>query len=401
MLRFIPVASVLALSLSLVSCKDSDDKTSTVAATDATGLVFTGNNGQTYPWSSSLYRLNTETFEIEKISEGESSDAVVFNTGSEVILFNRAFDSQNYRLVTPNGQSLTLGTQTAFTAGASGDPHDLIDLGAGEVLLSNYTAGKITIMNKTTGAKVSDVEADWDLPAGVSLQPEALWRTTVNGKTLVYVLHQAGQFEGNLFTVNNSQSVFVLELNGQTLTPVDLDPNTAKVQGIKIRGSFPIALKPEVEGSKLLIVSMCSAFVAANPTSGAACQNSVEELDPATQTVTELWNLDGSGYFMNGSTLLSAGGNNKFLAQIQQTVGTESVRRVVKFDPIAKTAETVYDYAPESGGYYGLYYDESRGNLFIGDINVDTLGKFTIIKADGTQIVKTLDGIPYSGTFVY
>lgn len=405
MLRHMSIAAFLISTLA--ACNDSSsDNNSTVAATASSGLVFTGSSSTQWPWQNNLYRLNPETFEVESLLSGESNDAVVFTVGNEVLLFNRSTDSLNYRLISPDeaAKTFTIGEQKQFADPFVGDPHDIMDLGSDIALLSHYNQGKLSLMNIQTGEKISDIAADWDLPEGVALKPDALWRTTVNGRTLIYVVHQAYAFEGNLFTVNGSQRVFVLEQVGTSVTAVDLDPSTDKIQGIKTLGSFPAVIESseKTQSDKLILVSLCSRFVSPSPTVAEnVCKNIVEEIDPATQTVKTLWDLDGSGFFMNGS-VVSTGSAGNFFAQVEQQIDAETfVRRIVKLDPFAKTSETTYDYAEGSGGYYGLYYDDARGNLFIGDINTDTVGKFTILKADGTTVVKAIDGIPYSGDFVY
>lgn len=400
MLRSVSLAALVSLSLAAISC-DSSDSNNATAASSATGLVFTAANSQNYPWQSNVYRLDPDSFAVEQLLSGESSDSTVFNTSSEVLLFNRTSDSQNYRLLTPQANTLTVGTQNKFAEGEVGDPHDVLDLGNDTVLLSHYNQGRLTLMKKSTGEKISDVEATWDLPAGVTLKPEALWRTTVGDKTFIYVLHQAAAYEGSSYTVNGTQKVFVLEQSGSAVTAVDLDAAQDKIQGIKLQGSFPIALRPQIQGTKLLIVSMCSRFVSPSTLDpNNVCHSAIEELDPATQSVSVLWDLDGSGIYMNGS-IVPAASAHSFYAQVEQTEGTAFPRRILKFDVDSKTSEKTYDYAEGSGGYYGLFFDETRQNLFIGDINGDTVGKFTIIKADKSQVVTLLDAIPYSGTFIF
>ncbi len=84
-----------------------------------------------------------------------------------------------------------------------------------------------------------------------------------------------------------------------------------------------------------------------------SCHNAIEELDPATQTVSVLWDLDGAGYFMNGG-VVSAGSAHSFYAQVEQEVSGSYPRRIMKFDVDSKSAATTYDYAEGSGGYYGI-----------------------------------------------
>jgi hypothetical protein len=403
MLRHVCIAACLLSTLT--ACHSSSDTKPSSLATASSGLVFTASTSTSWPWQNNLYRLNPETFEVEALLTGESNDAVVFNLDHEVLLFNRSTDSLNFRSIVPDADQKTLkvGDQTQFADAFVGDPHDVIELDSDTALLSHYNLGKLSVMKISTGEKLGEVAAEWDLPADVPLKPEALWRTHVGPKTFIYVVHQAYAFEGNLFTVNGTQTVFVLEQSGSTLTPVDLDPSLPKIQGIKIKGSFAQVIESteRAQSEKLVLSSLCSRFVSPselNPQN--VCKSIVEEIDPLTQTVKTLWDLDDAGLFMNGSTV-SAGAKGVFFAQVEeQTADGSFARRIVKLDPYAKTKSPVYDYAEGSGGYYGLYYDDMRGNLFIGDINNDTVGKFTILKADGTSVVKAIEGIPYSGAFI-
>lgn len=403
MLRHVSLAAFVLTTLTACS-DDSSDKTSSVA-TASTGLVFTASSSTAWPWTQGLFRLNPETFEVENLLEGESNDTVVFNVGNDVLMFNRATDSLNYRLIKSDAQNKTLSitNQTQYEEASAYDPYSAMGLEDDVVLLSKYSAGALSIMQPSTGKKLSDVTADWNLPEGVPLKPSSLWRTKVAGKTLIYFMHEGSAFESGLFTVNGSQSVFVLEQNGASVTAVDLDPSTPKVDGIKVAGSFPkpIAASEQAQGDKLVIVSMCARFVNPNPTDATkVCKSIVEEIDPATQTVSTVWDLDGAGFYMNGG-VVSTGSQGMFFAQVDQDVDGVSAKSIVKFDPYSKTSEKIYDYEATSSGAHGLYYDDVRGNLFIGDVNTDTIGKFTILKKDGTTTVKAIDGIPYSGTFIY
>ncbi len=400
MLRSILMSALLGLTS--LSCHAKDNDNNSTAASSSTGLVITGATSQNYPWQSNLYRIDPDFFTVETLLQGESSDPALFNTGGSVFLFNRTDDSQNYRLITPQNNTLVLADQQKFADGSVGDPHDVLDLGNGNVLLAHYVQGKLTVMNKATGAKVSEVTADWDLPDGVALKPEALWKTTVGDHTYIYVLHQAYAFEGNLFIANGTQKAFVLEQTGDTITPVDLDPVAAKVQGIKLASSFPIAVRPHVQGSKLLIAGLCSRFVSPSQNDPSlVCHSAIEELDPATQTVTTLWNLDGSAFYMNGSAI-AADASHSIFVQVERKIDDSTFKKqVVKLNADTKADATVYDYPDASGGYYGLFYDETRANLIIGDVGTTAVGKFTVIKADGTKIDKDLDAIPYSGVFIF
>ncbi len=396
----ISIAAIFSLSLSLSSCGSSESTTTT--ASGSKGLIFTGANSQTDTSVASVLRLDPETFATEVLLTAESGDTAIFKSAKDVLLFNRSAGMQNYRILKPENNTVTIGGQNRFASGVLGDPHDALDLGNDTVLLSHYNQGRLTLMKQSSGEEISDIQAEWDLPPGVDLKPEALWRSKVGNRSFIYVIHQAIAYEGLTYTVNGTQTIFVLEQIGSTLVPYDLDSSAAKIQGIKIQGSFPIVVRPRVQSDKVLIVSMCSRFVSpsvANPAN--VCKNAVEQLDPATQTVSLLWDLDNSGFYMNGSVLAAGSGNNRFFAQVDQKEGSVFTKRIVKFDADTKTSETTYNYEPTSGGYYGYFYDELRNNLLIGDISNETVGKFTVIKNDNTRLLVPLPVVPYSGVFLY
>ena len=394
--------SLCALAtLALSGCHKSSSNNDTTQASSAKGLVFTSNNSQAYPWKSNLYRYDLDSQKFEKLLDGESNDTIVVGLDSDVLFFNRTSESQNYRLLTPENDTISIGAQTQFAGGSIGDPHDALDLGNDVVILAHWIEGKLTLMNKKTGEKISDVSADWDLPSGAEFKPEAFWQTTVNGKTFIYVVHQGSGNEGFNIIANGSQALFVLEKTGEgTVQVVDLDPNTAKVQGIKLKGSFPIPVTFPDQPNKLVLVGLCSRWISPSTVDPSkVCTNAAEELDPSTNSVTLLWDFANSNYFMNGGAIAAASYPNIY-TQVEEQNGSNYDKRIVKIHLTTQERSTAYEYDASSGGYYGMYFDHHRKQLLVGDIASDSVGKLVVISEDGSKNSLPLDAIPTSGAFV-
>ena len=364
-------------------------------------LVFSGIDPLAAPWQASIFRLDLATSKVEKLLSGESSDPAIYPSGGEILFFNRSFDSQNFRrLATSEGSKVSVSSQLRFAGGELGDPHDALYLGHNQVLLAHYTAGKLVVMEQSSGKEQAVVEADWDLPNGASLRPEALWLTQVDGRTLVYVIHQGLMIKDGLMRANGTQQVFVLELKDGKLTPQDLDPAVPKIQGIKLKGSFPMPVRFAKRG-KILLVSMCSRYVlGAADAQAKPCVSAVEELDPKTNTVTVLWDLEGTDVFMNGPVTPGPNANSFYANVEQQTTATTFKKMVMIFNAGEHTMAPVYQFKPESGGYWGSFYDETAKKLYIGDMADTSTGKFVVIDEGGGQKEIPLERVPYSGAFM-
>ena len=399
----------LALSLSAISGCGQHHGTDTKAAPDglslaaSQSLLFATVDRLASPWRAKVVELDLASFETNKILAGESGDPAFYRTGSDVLLFNRSQDSRNFRRLSKSGQSaFQVDGQKAFGGGEFGDPHDALDLGNDRILLAHYTQGSLVIIDKNSGEQVSRIEADWDLPADAAFKPEALVAFERDGKKKIYVVHQALSLAGGLISANGSQQVFVLEQEGSSVRPVDLNPSAAKIQGIKIAGSFPLPVRFQ-KRDRLLLVSMCSRYTAMGSSlTGIPCNSAVEEIDPATDAVSVLWDLTGSPYSMNGP-VIPGPSPTKFFANVDVQTGPNAFEQSVGlFDVADRSFVRMYDFAKDSGGFWAAFFDEASQKLFVGDTNDASGGQFTIMAVgrEGERKVVPLDGAPYAGMFI-
>jgi hypothetical protein len=366
-----------------------------------THLLFSGIDPLAAPWQASIYQLDLVSHATERLLTGESGDPMLFQSGGEILFFNRYFDSQNFRrLTTSDGTHLTISSQQKFAGGEIGDPHDALYLGDNRVLLAHFTQGKLIVMEQNSGKELDAVEADWDLPSNASLKPEALLPWVQDGRQFVYVVHQALSLKNGLVLANGTQQVFVLEMKEDKLIAVDMNPNVPRIQGIKINGSFPVPVRYE-KRDKFLLVSLCSRLVAAMENDPAnKCASSVDEIDPSTNTSSQLWDLSASGLFMNGPTVPGPN-SNTFYANVDQQTGPESFeKRVVRFDLSDHSTTSVYNFKPESGGFWGSFYDETAKALYVGDYGDGSIGKFVVIRENSEPEDIPLERVPYSGAFL-
>lgn len=416
--RFFSAVLTLVLTFTFFACgngtlfqKHNDDDESAgdlslidLATNLPSHLIFSTTNPQAYPAKSSIQQLDLETGEINTVLTGESSDPALFPNGSQAFLFNRSNDSQNFRKIGfQKGISLASSTdQHKFSGGIWGDPHDALALPNGRLLLAHFSEGKITVVNADNGGLIETVNADWDLPAKVELKPEALVSVEGNdGEVFIYVIHQAQSLSGGALLANGSQAVFVLRITDHNVEAVDLDAQKARIQGIPLKGSFPVPVRYR-HRDKLLLVSMCSVFVSQSGEGAVPCVSAVEEVDPKTHKAEVVWDLAGhENLFMNGSV---TPGPNKdiFFASVSQLSSTNETKyQVVRIDLGKKSVDTQYECVQGSYGFWGSFFDESRKTLLVGDIGTDSVGQFTLFKeGEGKKTIR-LSGAPYSGTYLF
>lgn len=361
------------------------------------------------PWRASILHIDPESLGVKTLLSGESGDPAFFAAGSQVLLFNRSVDSKNMRQLTLGGaEAMTLvpSPQMVIGGGDVGDPHDALTLDAGagaegdRVLLAQYNEGRLTVISKASGRLLETIDADWDLPQGATLRPEALIPAQDGPKRKIWVIHQAMTTEGGVIRANGSQQVFVLEQDGDALRPLDMDPATPRIQWIKIKGSFPLPVR-FAKGPGLTLVSLCSRYVAyASSMAGVPCQSAVEEILPDAPTASVLWDLDGSEYFMNGP-VTPGPSPDQFYANVDHQIGPHRYeQKVALFDLRTKNAAGVYTFPPESGGFWWSRYDETTGVLYVGDVGRGSVGQISALKPDGSRQTVPLPGVPLSGILV-
>ena len=362
-------------------------------------FVFSAINPLASPWQGTVYGFDPESGALSTILSGESSDPAVYSANGAAWLFNRAADNSNMRVMKREpGQSFTSTRQTHFAGAGSGDPHDIFALSDARLLLANYVEGNIATIDSTSGDLIEAVSADWDLPAGVLFHPEAFVQVKNRaGERFVLVVHQAlGLRDGGMF-VNGSQQIFVLRLEGDHVTVVDLDEATPKVQGIRLKGSMPIPVRYG-QRERPLFVSMCSRYLTAGDRPEEMCHAAVEELDPETMKVKVLMDLDGKDLFMNG--MVQPGWNeNSFFASIERKINDNKyVMEVVQIDLEAQSIKTTYEYFEQRfGGFWAMFSDVAHKRLFIGDMSDFSVGKFRAFVDGGVSYDVALPMVPYSG----
>lgn len=338
--------------------------------------------------SSTIYRLDLESFQLSTILKGESGDPALFISANEVLFFNRTATSQNFYRLKHDGDHWKASKQQRFAGGMRGDPHDALYLGNDRVLLAHYVQGNLVLMRQSTGELIRKIDVVWDVPRGTVFKPEALVAADgPNGEYFIYVIHQGTNAQDGILLANGSQHVFVLQDHGSAdLAPVDIDPDQPGIQGIRLKGSMPVPVRYH-RNDRVLLVSLCARM------SGEACVNAVESIDPATHAVTEHWNFSADRYSGNGP--ITGGPNhNTFYANVEeQTAPGTFAQKVIEVDLEHKTTKSVYDFAPESGGFWGTFFDEGRKTLYVGD-----KGRLTVIPMQGpARVVPILNKAPYSG----
>lgn len=361
-------------------------------------LLFAGSDPTYFPSPSSILSLDLTSLNShpEKLLTGESSDPMMFAGGGEVLLFNRYFDNQNYRRLSANAGYVEFSQQQRFAGGDVGDPHDVLYLGADRLLLAHYIEGQLVLMQQTTGRELGRVRVDWDLPANVSLKPESLWMTTVNDQRYIYIIHQGITFGEGAVAANGSQQIFVLRYDD--LQPIDLDASKPKIQGIRLRGSFPSMVR-FAQRDKLLLVSLCSQMISSKDSK---CVAAIEELDPRANTIQELWNLDEANLFMNSAVTAIPGPNPEtvFANVIRKTDDVGFIKQVVRLNIEQKQISVVYNFKSESAGYWSSFFDESRATLYVGELGDTTPGKFIVFPEGENRREIVLDVVPIAGAFL-
>lgn len=382
-----------------IAKKDGGEPNISVDKGTQTTFVFSAINPLASPWRGTIYGFDPESGALSTILSGESSDPAVYSANGGAWLFNRAPDNSNMRVMKREpGQSFTSTRQTHFAGAGSGDPHDILALNDTRLLLANYVEGNIATIDATSGDLIETVSPDWDLPSGVLFHPEAFVQVTNHaGERFVLVIHQAlGLRDGGIF-VNGSQQIFVLRINGDHVTVVDMDETMPRVQGIHLKGSMPLPVRYG-KRERPLFVSMCSRYLTAGDRPDEMCHAAVEELDPETMKVKVLMDLDGKDLFMNG-LVQPAWNETSFFASVERKINDNKyAMEVVEIDTEAQSIKTIYEYFEQRfGGFWAMFSDVVHKRLFIGDMSDSSVGKFRAFVDGGVSYDVALPMVPYSG----
>jgi hypothetical protein len=366
---------------------------------EPTHLVFAAIDVLSSPWQSSVYSLDLADHSVKSLITGESGDPLILLRSNQLFLFNRTFDSLNFRQLSwDDQQELQLGTQRSLQGAQFGDPHDMLLLTDKTFLMANYTAGTLTIVNQL-GEIQRTIADEWDLPEGTKLKPESFAEAeTAGGERLIFVIHQALVFKGGQMQVDGSQTAFVLRRLGELdVEVVDTNPDLPKIQGIKLAGSLPQQVPVKIQGKNVL-VSMCQQYLFTTPSSQ-SCQSAIETLDADALTAEVIWDLNSEGLLMNGPVF--GGYNQKVLANVQlRAEDGSTTKHVVELNLTTKTWQKVVDFPAASGGFWGGFQNPHDGTLYIGDTDASgQKGRMIIVKGDDRREIE-LERTPYSGAFV-
>lgn len=389
MKNFLGFALVGSLTVVGGGCRNNDSNGSS-ATSDAckTGPKLFVSGYETNAVGTGKAKVSCIDTILEKdatVFPGESGDAMLMASGDEVLLFNR-MGTLNYKSVSEQTKA-----EIEYKSGKSGDPADVYALGDGLMLLAHHIEGSLVITRQATGEKVQSITADWDLPTGVTLRPESLIPVkNAAGREFIYVVHQGVSAS---FEPNGTQTVFILSKTGSTLSVFDNDDTKEKIQGIPLKGSFPIPVR-HAGRAKPMFVSMCAKLATSGTgtsgTSGTACVAAIEEVDPETNTASTIWDLaEELDMSMNGGVQPSDDAES-FFAQVTQKDGDTTVGRYVKIVPAAHSVTTVYTYTSVRNGYLAALYNSKDKTVLVGDSDGMGKGLFKVFKASDISLVKTI-----------
>jgi hypothetical protein len=386
------------------SCSESTTSAASALLTaedsTPTHLIFAGIDVLSSPWQSAVQMMELSSGDITMISSGESGDPLIAKRDQSIFLFNRSFDSQNFREIASFENGAKLTPQIAYRESGLGDPHDILLTDADTIVAANYTAGKISLVDRSCGAIIQHIEADWDLPAGAKLRPEALTLVQNSaGQKFVLVAHQSLSYGNGGLAVDGSQAVFVLKINAaRDIEVVDVNPDQPRIQGIAIHGSLPQLIR-ETNQTKPLLLSMCHRNLV-DPSAAVPCQSAIEVIDIDRLKSEVLWKLDDAGLYMNGPAY--GGKDGRIFANVEVKDSDEKyLKRLVELKLESKQSETLYEFGEKSGGFWGGFYHAPTQQVYVGDTNSEGIkGRWIVIGKDQDPREIALDYAPYTGSLI-
>lgn len=394
--RLLPLIPALFLS----SCGEKTAEPDTAVGikdlqTSYGGLAFAVTDS-TYT-SSTLMYYDFKTAAIATILAGQSGDPYLKWLNNRLYVFNRTGSSLNFVTVDPRTTAVTPSPQLSTPGAGRGDPHDVLALSDGRLLLAQWTKGALVVMDQATGAASQTLDATGlDLSGNTQAQfhPQALWSRVVDGIEQVYVLHQSRA--ANFAAAEGTQQLFVYTYAQKTLTPVDTDAAASGIQGIKLHVSNADLIRAQ-DDKTLFIAGFCSVW---DPASSCT-QSGIDRIDLTTQKVDFVVDLSASAHRGNGSVIWGGGDVYYAEAAVASSDGAIEEAYVLKIDAQSQTVDKVHTFPAGSSGCCGLFADSTSGRFYVGDTTTDGRGQLSIYPQPGaTPTIVALSGAPYQGALV-
>ncbi len=389
---------VAAICLLIVSTLACDNTKSTTKKSVSDGLLYVTTDTSYSSSGISLLRyVAADDWSLETILDGQSSDLLLVGQQQQLLAINRSALQRNWRALrvqltadSTDKFEITPGEQIAIEDAQAGDPYDLLLLGSDRALLLNYNAHELSLRRLIDGSLVSKLQTELKLGDDVVFRPAVAVQSS---NASVWVAHQG---LGKDFQFNHSQQLLHIQVEGDSISAIDLNPGEDGVQGIKLVGGNPVHLQ-ENSDSSLTIVSLCNRFQT-------GCRSAIESFYPANNNLNTIFNLEDSNVF-NFGAVIAGKDENTFYANVERLVaGTKDTYRaaVVKIDAANSAVTEVHSFSDSAiSGYWGTFYDHTRDLLFVGDARDANQGRMDVYRGSERQATLDIDGIPAnSGFFV-
>lgn len=343
------------------------------------GVVATVTTDDAYS-SSGLWALDVATDRLCPVATGESGDLFLVPGGDGLAMFSRRAPQLNYTVFTSFGRT----TQQATPQAGSGDPHALRVFRDGDLvrwLVAYNTAGKLVEFDPAQPRNsVAVVPAEFSRAAtngnqfrpvdllvvkGEELFPKFLKATGGNATDdFVFALHQGLD---TYYRANGTQAIFGWRRVGPgQYIEVDLDETRAGVNGLPLKFSNPAGFIRS--GDRISMLSLC---FSTDPN----CKKGIEYLDviefgyrsethyASDLAVTTVF----SNGLSTGGTPVKPDGASRAASFAFASVQTPTGKKIVSFDLMSGSMQTIHSFADDGSGYYGLLFDGKSSNLIIGD----------------------------------
>jgi hypothetical protein len=341
--------------------------------------------------ASKLHYNDFKTGKLYTLLTGESSDPHIVWTGDRLYFFNRSDGNSNFRIFTPTGLGFTQTCQTALPNPGIGDPHGVVQLDDDHVAMTYGVAGKVVTMNIHDGTERQSLD---NFSTTDGLRSFALFEQSA--ETLL-VPHQG--LSKDFVNVTGSQAVFVLNRDDLDLSIKDMDPAKDGNQGI-VSPITKLSIFPAATG-KLRLMGFCSVYDHKD------CVNGTQLISTTDWTTGELsWDFASITSKGNGGIIQSNSSDEFFFLSGEVDLSGEfpvpTGAYVLRVNVENKTSEVLHTYPSGSSGCCSTLYDESTGELYIGDRNGEA-GLFTVYPdgaTAGNGVNHSLDVSPGSGILV-